>query len=204
MGSKTQLIALIGSDALTRTLAGRLEGDGYRVRRGDGPGEASRLIEQDRPALVIRAAGRRFPTARLLDLLAKSASRLGVPVLDIVEDEADPGLLVDRHGEADERLYRSRIDVELLGRVRRLLGRGASAGAAPDDLAANPIDSKFLALVVHDLRTPLNVVGLSLRMIDQAVPRNDPDLLEDLKFVEENFKQIERMLSQLSDFCRPL
>ena len=55
---------------------------------------------------------------------------------------------------------------------------------------------------MHDLRTPLNVVGLSLRMIDQAVPRNDPDLLEDLKFVEENFKQIERMLSQLSDYCR--
>ena len=55
---------------------------------------------------------------------------------------------------------------------------------------------------MHDLRTPLNVVGLSLRMIDQAIPRDDPDLLEDLKFVEENFKQIERMLSQLSDYCR--
>jgi signal transduction histidine kinase len=57
-------------------------------------------------------------------------------------------------------------------------------------------------VIVHDLRTPLNVIGLSLRMIEQAVPRNDPELEEDLRFVNENFKQIERMLAQLSDYFR--
>jgi signal transduction histidine kinase len=39
-------------------------------------------------------------------------------------------------------------------------------------------------------------------MIDQAVPRNDPELLEDLRFIEENFKQFDRMLVQLIDYCR--
>lgn len=39
-------------------------------------------------------------------------------------------------------------------------------------------------------------------MIDQALPRGNPDLEEDLRFVEESFKQIERMLSQLSDYYR--
>jgi len=202
MQSKPQLIALIGADSLTGTLAGRLEGEGYRVRRADGPGEVSRLIEQDRPALVIRAAEPTGSHESAPGLLAKGASRLGVPVLVVVEDDADPGLLVDRHGDADDWVYRSRVEVELLGRVWRLLRRGTRPDVPADGRAGNPVDSKFLALVVHDLRTPLNVVGLSLRMIDQAVPRNDPDLLEDLKFVEENFKQIERMLSQLSDYCR--
>jgi signal transduction histidine kinase len=63
-------------------------------------------------------------------------------------------------------------------------------------------DARFFALVVHDLRTPLNVIGLSLRMIGQAIPKGDPDLDEDLRFIDENFKQIERMLTQLSDYCR--
>jgi signal transduction histidine kinase len=48
----------------------------------------------------------------------------------------------------------------------------------------------------------LNVIGLSLRMISQSVPKGDPDLDEDLRFVEENYRQIERMLAQLSDFYR--
>ena len=140
--------------------------------------------------------------AASLGFLAGGASRLGVPLLDIVEDGADPGLLVDRHGDADDWVYRSRVEAELPARVGRLLRRGERRDAHAGGRPTNPIDSNFLALVVHDLRTPLNVVGLSLRMIDQAIPRNDPDLLEDLKFVEENFKQIERMLSQLSDYCR--
>jgi len=39
-------------------------------------------------------------------------------------------------------------------------------------------------------------------MIEQAVPKGNADLEEDLRFVEENFKQIERMLTQLSDYYR--
>ena len=111
--------------------------------------------------------------------------------------------MIDRHRDADDWVYRSRAEVELPARVGRLIRRGERGDGTlrgPTDESRSTPD--FSRLVVHDLRTPLNVVGLSLRMIDQAVPRNDPDLLEDLKFVEENFKQIERMLSQLSDYCR--
>ena len=43
----------------------------------------------------------------------------------------------------------------------------------------------FLTLVIHDLRTPLNVIGLSLRMIALCFPKGDPQTEEDLRFVNE-------------------
>jgi signal transduction histidine kinase len=64
------------------------------------------------------------------------------------------------------------------------------------------IDPRFLALIVHDLRNPLNVVGLSVRMIEEVVPKGDPELAEDFDILRENLGQIERMLNCLSDFCR--
>jgi signal transduction histidine kinase len=65
-----------------------------------------------------------------------------------------------------------------------------------------PLNPRFLSLVVHDLRTPLNVIGLSLRMIDQAVPHDDAELDEDLRIIRENVAQMDRMLSYLGDYCR--
>jgi len=65
-----------------------------------------------------------------------------------------------------------------------------------------PLNAHFLSTVIHDIRTPLNVIGLSIRMIGQSVPQKDPELEEDLRFLDENFRQIERMLVQLSDYYR--
>ena len=64
------------------------------------------------------------------------------------------------------------------------------------------LTSRFLSLVVHDLRTPLNVIGLTLRLIDQSIPRGNVDLDEDFRVVQENVVQIERMLVHLTDYCR--
>ena len=202
MQPKPELIVLVGDDSLTGRLVDLLESEGYRVGRADGLGQVARLIGEDRPVLVVRTAGSIGPEDSSFGSEGKGATQFGVPLLEIIEDGANPGHLVDRHGDADDWVYRSRIQSELPARVGRLLRRGAGNDAHTGDHQTNPIDANFLALVVHDLRTPLNVVGLSLRMIDQAIPRDDPELLGDLKFVEENFKQIERMLSQLSDYCR--
>jgi signal transduction histidine kinase len=79
----------------------------------------------------------------------------------------------------------------------RKRARGTAAGFAPV-----AIDSRFTSLLVHDLRTPLNVIGLSLRLIEQALPTDDPDVAEDLRFIEENFHVLERMLAQLGDYAR--
>jgi signal transduction histidine kinase len=76
------------------------------------------------------------------------------------------------------------------------------ASAAAADFSPAPIDSRFTYLLVHDLRTPLNVIGLSLRMIEQALPKDDPEVAEDLRFIDENFYALERMLVQLGDYAR--
>ncbi len=66
-------------------------------------------------------------------------------------------------------------------------------------------DPKLLAMIVHDLRTPLNVIGLSLRMVENAVsPLKNPELNEDLEFLRMNVGQLERLLIYLSDYCRVL
>ncbi|MCA1684877.1 MAG: HAMP domain-containing histidine kinase, partial [Planctomycetia bacterium] len=133
----------------------------------------------------------------------------GVPVLVVVDDVAAAGQ-ADRLAEADDWVSRRSLTTELPARVARLLRKPAvgSRPSSPAEAArgkagsALPADSQFFALVVHDLRTPLNVIGLSLRMISQAMPKGDADLEEDIRFVDENFHQIERMLAQLSDFYR--
>jgi signal transduction histidine kinase len=64
------------------------------------------------------------------------------------------------------------------------------------------IDPRFLALIVHDLRNPLNVIGLSVRMIEEVVPKDSAELDEDFGILRENLRQMERMLAGLSDYCR--
>jgi signal transduction histidine kinase len=66
----------------------------------------------------------------------------------------------------------------------------------------NPLNPRFLSLVVHDLRTPLNVIGLSLHIIERTVSPDQSDVAEDLQAIRENIVQMERMLAYLADYCR--
>lgn len=64
------------------------------------------------------------------------------------------------------------------------------------------LNPRFLSLVVHDLRTPLNVIGLSLHIIDRSVSSDQAEIVEDLRAIRENVTQMERMLTYLADYCR--
>ena len=64
------------------------------------------------------------------------------------------------------------------------------------------IESRFLSLLAHDLRNPLNVIGLSLRMIEEELPEGNREVREDLDILRQNVAQLARMLSFLSDFAR--
>src|SRR3954451_20702510 len=66
----------------------------------------------------------------------------------------------------------------------------------------NPLNPRFLSLVVHDLRTPLNVIGLSLHIIERTVSPDHSDVVEDLRAIRDNIVQMERMLAYLADYCR--
>jgi len=167
--------------------------------------EAATVVRKGGVKLVIldesRGGGPSDPDAAGV---RSAALERGLPLLLVVgDDEPDPAGLAARLGAADDWVAHGRFEAEGAVRASRLLAPKSDTAAGGTAKATGvPADSQFFALVVHDLRTPLNVIGLSLRMISQAVPKGDPELDEDLRFVEENFRQIERMLTQLSDFYR--
>lgn len=192
-----------GSPELTALLEAR----GYQVIAAGSGGEATQILGRTRPSLVIVAHGTTTraggPGGHLADLRT-TARELGLPILDVVEAGTDLGAWIEEVGDSDDWIVRGSPPDELGARVARLIRRRdvASPSASADSPAVPPIDAKFSALVVHDLRTPLNVIGLSLRMIEQVLPRDDQEVEEDLRFIDENFRQIERMLCQLSDYAR--
>jgi signal transduction histidine kinase len=196
-GAAAPRVMVLGNDAArSAAVAGHLEAHGHRVSRSDFSPEAPEALRRERPDLLILADD---PAGEGRDPLRATAQELGIPVLAVVEDGADPWAIVDYHEAADDWVSGTALDREILPRVARLLRR---RGPAPAARRETPVGIQTFPVIVHDLRTPLNVIGLSLRMIEQGIPRNDPELAEDLRFVEENFRQIERMLAQLSDYFR--
>ncbi|MDR3633495.1 MAG: histidine kinase dimerization/phospho-acceptor domain-containing protein, partial [Isosphaeraceae bacterium] len=189
-------VVLAGEDvAWLEQAAVSLEQQGYRVSRTGEPARALSLLRDARPDLVVVDGTAGGPVSELREPIRAG----GLPVLVVLDAVPDPGSWLGAYGEASDWVLRPNVRTELSARAGCLLSRSRQrAGATP----RVPADARFFSLVIHDLRTPLNVIGLSLRMIGQAVPKGDPELDEDLRFVEENFKQIERMLAQLSDYFR--
>lgn len=200
-GVLTHLMVFDADPGRSAEMAGELTALGFRTTVG-GSSVAAETFRREQPALAVMTE-RAFADPALGGAVRSAADRAGLPVLVVVDDLGEARGVADRLDTADDWVARSRLAAELPSRVARLLKRREQAATAGGKSGpALPSDSQFFALVVHDLRTPLNVIGLSLRMISQALPKGDPDLDEDMRFVDENFRQIERMLTQLSDFYR--
>jgi signal transduction histidine kinase len=91
---------------------------------------------------------------------------------------------------------------EVAARVAGLLERGPDPSSPSARRGPALIDARFLGLVVHDLRTPLNVIVLALGTIGHSVPRRNAEFNEDLAYLNDNTRQIEKMLVLLGDYCR--
>jgi signal transduction histidine kinase len=134
--------------------------------------------------------------------VAELARQKGVASLLVVDGAGDPASLTSRARGYDDWVELDAIDRELPARVAVLLDGLDRRARGEGEGRFSMIDPRFLALVVHDLRTPLNVIGLTIRAITQTVPDRSAELDEDLTFLKENAGQIEKMLSQLGDYCR--
>jgi len=187
-------------------IAATLETQGYPAVAVSSAAEALPVLRRTPPDLLVMAVGpdgSTGSTGRQADLRA-AARELRIPVLDVVEMGTGLRRRIEATEQAGDWMVRGGSAEELAARVAGLLRRRAATSATTPRPASSPIDNAFSSLVVHDLRTPLNVIGLSLRMIEQALPRDDPEVVEDLRFIDENLRQIERMLTQLSDYSRLL
>ncbi len=176
---------------------------GYQVHSVASKSEAREALTRTPPDLLIVAVSgdRNGATGTEVVDLCTAAQDLGIPVLDVLESGADLGQAVGAC-KADDWVLRDASADELSARLARLLGSRKSISATASRSRPAPADPRFTSLVVHDLRTPLNVIGLSFRMIEQVLPQDDPEVMEDVRFIEENFRQLERMLSQLGDYAR--
>jgi signal transduction histidine kinase len=132
--------------------------------------------------------------------LADVARRQGVATLLIVSEVGDPKGLVGRARKFDAWMVLGSVDQELPARVAMMLDRVHQKWSSRAKLSA--IDARFLAVVIHDLRTPLNVIGLTIAAISRSVPGRNPALEEDMTFLQDNSKQIKEMLELLSDYCK--
>ncbi len=183
-------------------LAGAIAALGLLTSECHRPSDAVEALGLERPSLAVVIEdgdpSGSFPG------VARAARSREIATVGVIDPGGDPIALADRAREFDAWVARDQAARELPARVAGLLdrpGRDGRAGAVPDLPA---IDARFLALVVHDLRTPLNVIGLTIRAIAQTSPDQGPEFEEDLTFLQENAKQIEKMLSQLADYCRLL
>ncbi len=127
----------------------------------------------------------------------------GVFVVVILDNETDPRAVSGLMERVDDWVFQRTAESELPTRVARGFKRRAEPVPMPRvDRSTLSVDGGFLGLVVHDIRNPLNVLQLSSRLISQSLPNMSAELAEDLTFVDDNLRQIERMLVQLSDYMR--
>lgn len=65
-----------------------------------------------------------------------------------------------------------------------------------------PYSERFLEILVHDLRSPLNVLKLTLHVLDEMSRQGDSDLADDVKMMRQNIDEIDRMLITLVNYAQ--
>lgn len=77
---------------------------------------------------------------------------------------------------------------------------GVSDGEESTMHTSVPLDTQLIALIVHDLRNPLNAIGMALHMIEGEIPEGAHDLRQDVAMIAESSRSLRRMLKILSDY----
>ncbi|WP_435019603.1 ATP-binding protein [Tundrisphaera sp. TA3] len=186
-------VLIFDADGLqAASIAEALKPWGLTAIRCPDPDAAVEILGGSNPAAILRVEPRE---ANPFGAAESSARSRKIPMLAVVGAIGDPSALSARVRSYDDWVA-SPVDGAQL--AARILGLSASKARSA------AIDPRFLALTVHDLRTPLNVIGLTIRAIHQSMPTKSVELEEDLTFLQDNARQIEKMLAQLGDFCRLL
>jgi len=161
--------------------------------------DALAALRRDGPAVAVVVGGDvTFPG---LPAAARSA---GIATLAVMEVMSDPGAMAASVRGYDAWASLDGPVAEIAARVAGLIDQRENQ-AKPTARSGPPLlDARFLGLVVHDLRTPLNVIVLALGTIAHSVPRRTAEFNEDLMYLSDNTRQIEKMLVLLGDYCRLL
>ena len=119
------------------------------------------------------------------------------------EREQQGRLLEEERRQTDVDLARERADTDLaIDQTFNLLREEEEAHGAARDMMVTR--EEFLAIVSHDLRTPLSVIAVSAAIIKERVPTVEAsdDLLRAAERIQRSADQMGRMLSDLLDATR--
>jgi CheY-like chemotaxis protein len=165
---------------------------------------ALEAVERDLPDLVICDVI--LPGLDGYEVMSWIKGRPNAPFLPVVLVTA--GVLDRERGlraGADDFLGKPVDRVELQARVRSLLRlREAVLEGRRQAEALQRLDKtkeRFIATVAHDLRTPLNAMGLTIAMLRMAPPE-PAELDESLQVLERNIARMSDLLSGLLDYSQ--
>ena len=199
----TEYVLVIDSDpARAATIAALLENkhppDGRRSVAVSLDPNAPIACQTGVPTLAVIVVGGGSEESRPSPGPAELARKQGLATLAVVDLAGDPSRVAREVESFDDWVALDAIGRELPIRVAGLLRQAGSPRSVED--GGVPVDPHLLSVMIHDLRTPLNVIMLTIRAIAQTVPQRSAELDEDLTFLKENAWQIERMLAQLVEY----
>lgn len=135
------------------------------------------------------------------DTLREERARLDETLKD--ERQALHEVLADERRQTDRELQRERADTDMaVDQTFSLLKEEEEAHGAVRDMMVTR--EEFLAIVSHDLRTPLSVIAVNAAMIAERVATDTPaaDLVRAVERIQRSADQMGRMLSDLLDATR--
>jgi signal transduction histidine kinase len=175
-----------------------LRSGGFRTDRAADVDQALAALGRDDPAALVVVEGRTGPGVEAR--VCHAARDRGIPVLGLIDHEGDGASLKDRVKGYDGWTHYACPASDLIARLGQLLnGQAPGCGRHAEPI---PIDVRLLAMIIHDVRNPLNVIGLTLRVIEQMPASQRAEIQEDLNFLRDNAGQIEKILGVLGDICR--
>ena len=118
------------------------------------------------------------------------------------EREERSRLLDDERLQTDRELERERADTDqAVDQTFSLLKQEEEAHGAARDMMVTR--EEFLAIVSHDLRTPLSVIAVNAAMIAERMAETaDADLVRAVERIQRSADEMGRMLSDLLDATR--
>jgi signal transduction histidine kinase len=153
------------------------------------------------------AIDRRDDTATALETLPEQHAALRVRQgYDLRQVIAEYRLLreviMEMYAEGDDQLTEPRVNIRALTVLHQGLDRAIAEAADHYALERDHARDKFVAILGHDLRDPLNTVVFQASALSQRADELDPHTVNAIERMAASGKRMERMIRDLLDFAR--